>query len=85
MESIATRSRKRCISEKAFEQIAKGDIITYLLPTHMRPTNPLKEWHGRVEEIIVTGVQVSLLDEGYYGDRETVMITGIISVMKSVD
>ncbi len=83
MGSTETRPRKPCISVEAFKQIAKGDIITYLLPAHMQPTNPLKEWHGRVEQVNGVGVQVSLLDEGYYGNTETVMRTEIISVKKS--
>ena len=85
MGSIEMHSRKPCISVEAFKQIAKRDIITYLLPAHMQPTNPLKEWHGRVEQVNVAGVQVSLLDEGYYGNTETVMRTEIISVTKSAE
>ncbi len=65
-----------------FKQIAKGDIITYLLPVHMEPTDPLKEWHGRVERVKAEGVLVSSLDEGYYGYTEAVMRTEIISVTK---
>jgi hypothetical protein len=85
MESIARRTRKTYISVEAFKQIAKGDIITYLLPVHMEPTDPLKEWHGRVEWVKAEGVLVSSLDEGYYGYTEAVMRTEIISVTKRAE
>jgi len=85
MESISRRTRKPCISVEAFKQIAKGDIITYLLPAHMRPTDPLKEWHGRVEQVNAEAVLVSSVDEGYYGDTEIVMRSEVISVAKSVE
>ena len=83
MESIASRTRKPCINVETFKQIAEGDIITYLLPADMLPTNPLKEWHGRVKRVNAEGVLVSLLDEGYCNDTEIVMRTEIISVTKS--
>jgi len=85
MESISRRTRKPCISVEAFKQIAKGDIITYLLPAHMQPTDPLKEWHGRVEQVNVDAVLVSSLDEGYCGDTEIVMRREIISATKSAE
>ena len=85
MESIARRTSKPCIGVEAFKQIAKGDIITYLLPAHMQPTDPLKEWHGRVERVNAEGVLVSLLDEGYYGYTEAVMRREIISVTKRAE
>lgn len=83
MEIIARRTSKRCIGAEAFKQIAKGDLITYLLPAHTQPTRPFKEWHGRVEQINAEAVLVSSLDEGYYGDMETVTRREIIAVMKS--
>jgi hypothetical protein len=85
METIARRISKPCIGVEAFKQIAKGDFITYLLPAHMQPTNPLKEWHGRVEQVNAEAVLVSSLDKGYYGDTETVMRREIISVTKSAE
>ncbi len=85
MESIARRTSKPCMGVDTFKQIAKGDIITYLLPVHMEPTDPLKEWHGRVERVKAEGVLVSSLDEGYYGYTEAVMRSEIISVTKSAE
>ncbi len=85
MESIARCTRKPCIGVEAFKQIAKGDIITYLLPVHMQPTDPLKEWHGRVERVNAEVVLVSSLDEGYYSYTEAVMRREIISVTKSAE
>jgi hypothetical protein len=82
MESILSRTTKPCINAETFKQIAEGDIITYLLPAHMLPTNPLKEWHGRVKEAKAEGVLVSSLDGGYCNDTEMVMRTEIISVTK---
>jgi hypothetical protein len=83
MESILSRTRKACINAETFKQIAEADIITYLLPTKMMPTDPLREWHGRVKEVMAEGVLVSSLDEGYCNCTEMVMRTEIISVTKS--
>ena len=77
------RTSKPCVGVEAFNQIAEGDIITYLLPAHALPTDPLKEWHGRVEQVHVGAVLVSSLDEGYCGETETVMRREIISVAKT--
>lgn len=83
MEKIASGTRKPCISTETFKQIAQGDIITYLLPAHIWPTNPLKEWHGRVKWVNAEEVQVSILDEGYSGYTEIVIRTQIVSLSKS--
>ncbi len=85
MESIAKRTRKPCIGVEAFKQIAKGDIIAYLLPPPMRPIDPLREWQGRVEQVNAERVLVSSLDEGYYGETEAVMRTEIIAVTKRAE
>jgi hypothetical protein len=71
------------ISAEDFQQIVRGDLITYLLAPEMRPTNPLREWHGRVEQHHPAGwVEVTLLDEGFVGERERVWCTEILSVRK---
>jgi len=66
------------------QQIDKGDIITYLLPPRSCPSNPLKEWHGRVEWTSPELVKVTVLDEGYTGETEFVMRTEIVSVMSGL-
>ena len=72
------------ISRYTFQQIVKGDIITYRLPLDMLPTNPLREWHGRVEAIKQQeGVEVMVLDEGYSGEKEIVKQTDIVAVAKN--
>jgi hypothetical protein len=74
-----------CISEEEFQQIVRGDIITYLLAPEMQPTNPLRQWHGRVEEHDKAGwVEVTVLDEGYVGDTDIVRRTEILAVRKSI-
>ena len=83
MENTVSQIRKPCISVETFKQVARGDLITYLLPAHMRPANPLKEWHGRVKGVNAEEVLVSILDDGYSGCTEIVLRTEIISVMKS--
>src|ERR1700737_3293745 len=51
--------------------IIKGDFITYLLPPEMQPSNPLREWHGKVEATYPNGwVLVTILDKGYAGETE---------------
>ena len=71
-----------CISREKFQQIVVGDFITYLLAPDLLPSNPLREWHGRVEQVKVEDVLVSLLDEGYAGLTEVVNRHEIISVSK---
>ena len=72
------------IRREALRQIDKGDIITYLLPPRSCPSNPFREWHGRVEWIGPELVKVTVLDEGYTGETEFVMRTEIVSVMSEL-
>ncbi len=71
------------IRREALQQIDKGDIITYLLAPVRRPSNPLREWHGRVEWTGPECVKVTVLDEGYTGEIEFIMRTEVVSVTKS--
>ncbi|GHO92214.1 hypothetical protein KSF_022620 [Reticulibacter mediterranei] len=73
---------RTCISREIFQSIIVGDFITYLLAPDLLPSNPLREWHGRVEQVNVEEVRVSLLDEGYIGLTEQVNWQEIISVSK---
>ena len=79
------RADRPCISQEAFRQIAVGDLIIYLLAPNLQPTNPLREWHGLVEQVSADAVMVSSLDEGYMGQREMVRRQKIISVRKGAD
>jgi hypothetical protein len=72
--------RKACITERQFRQIARGDFITYLLPLRDLPTDPYREWHGRVLSVGVEAVRVEVLDPGYVGETEIVRRTEIVSV-----
>ena len=84
-EDLQQHASKLCISAEEFQQIVRGDIITYLLAPYLQPTNPFKEWHGRVEEHDQAGwVEVTVLDEGYVGETEIVSRTEILSVAKSI-
>ncbi len=71
--------RKPCINEIKFRQIVRGDYITYLLPLRDLPTNPQREWHGRVLSVGVEAVRVLVLDEGYAGETEIVRRTEIVA------
>lgn len=73
---------RTCISREIFQRIVVGDLITYLLAPDLLPSNPLREWHGRVEQVNVEEVSVSLLDEGYIGLTEQVSRQEIIAVSK---
>ena len=73
---------RTCISQEIFQHIVVGDLITYLLAPDLLPSNPLREWHGRVEQVNVEEVSVSLLDEGYIGLTEQVSRQEIVSVRK---
>jgi len=50
-EHVLLPANRPCISRDAFQQIAVGDLIIYLLTPNQQPTNPLREWHGRVEQV----------------------------------
>ena len=77
--------QERSISTQEFEQIVKGDIITYHLQPSMLPTHPLKEWHGRIERVDrqKKWVEVALLDEGYIGLSEIVRVGEIVAIAKN--
>jgi hypothetical protein len=75
---------RTCISREIFQHIVVGDLVTYLLAPDLLPSNPLREWHGRVEQVNVEEVRVSLLDEGYVGLTEQVSRQEIISVRKGL-
>lgn len=83
-QDFQNHTGKRSISVTEFQQIVKGDIVNYLLPSSMLPTNPLREWHGRVERINQQGwVEVTVLDEGYDDQREIVRSSEIVAIVKS--
>jgi len=84
-EHVLLPAGRPCISRDAFQQIAVGDLVIYLLTPNQQPTNPLQEWHGRVEQVSAEAVLVSSLDEGYTGEKEMVKRQEIISVSKSAD
>jgi hypothetical protein len=64
------------------QRLAKGDVITYRLTAAHLPTDRLREWHGRVESIHADAVIVTLLDEGYAGQREVVGWAQLLSARK---
>ena len=71
------------ISAEDFQQLVRGDLITYLLAPEQQPINPLRQWHGRVVLHDPAGwVKVTLLDEGFVGETETVRCTEILKVEK---
>jgi hypothetical protein len=58
-----------------------GEVITYHLLPAQRPTNPNKEWHGRVQVVCTPDVVlVELLEPGYEGLREFVRASQIVYV-----
>jgi hypothetical protein len=83
-ERVHSRTDRPCISQEAFKQMTVGDLIIYLLSPHRQPTNPLREWHGRIEQVSDETVWVSSLDEGYIGLTEIVSKQEIIAVKKGV-
>jgi hypothetical protein len=83
MAHFQQETYKPHIRREALRKIDKGDIITYLLAPVKRPSNPFREWHGRVEWVGPECVKVTVLDEGYTGETEYVMRTEIVSVTKS--
>jgi hypothetical protein len=80
---LQQQARPPSISAEDFQQIAPGDLVTYLLAPDMQPSDPLRQWHGRVQHHSQAGwVEVTLLDEGYVGERETVWRTEILLITK---
>ncbi len=67
-----------------FHTIAVGDIISYPLSPDQRPSNPLREYRGVVAKLYPATqmVIVTLLDAGYEGMSEQVMMDQIQSVIK---
>ena len=80
MADFQQETYKSYSRREALRQINKGDIVSYLLPPSSCPSNPFREWHGRVEWTSPELVKVTLLDEGYTGEIEFVMRTEIVSV-----
>jgi hypothetical protein len=81
---MASPGRSLCMSASHMraepcQRLAKGDVITYRLTAAHLPTDPLREWHGRVESIHADAVIVTILDEGYAGQREVVGWVQILS------
>ena len=69
------------LSTERLRQVAVGDTITYLLSPAQQPTNPLRQWHGRVEKVYGGCVSVVVLDDGYTGEVEMVRETEILSII----
>jgi ribosomal protein L21E len=67
-----TRPRKPAIPLEVFKRLRPGDSITYLLSPSQGPTNPHREWHGRIECVLEDHVTVTSLDEGYLEETERV-------------
>jgi hypothetical protein len=82
MQHAQSGANRSCISQEIFQHIAIGDLVTYLLAPNLLPSNPLREWHGRVEQVRAEGVHVSLTDEGYIDLTELVRWQEIIAVSK---
>ena len=68
----------------AIDQLAIGNIITYVMPPKYQATNPLKEYQGVITHIFPQAnmVYVTVLTEGYEGMSEDVNIREIVSVSK---
>ena len=75
-----TGPRKPSIPLEVFKRLRPGDSITYLLSHSQGPTNPHREWHGRVECVLGDHVMVASLDEGYLEETERVCRSEIIVV-----
>ncbi len=73
------------IGEEVFQQLRPGDVICYVLAPHLLPTNPLRQWHGRILSVddISGNVLVAVLDAGYGEETEYVHRKEIIAVGRS--
>ena len=61
-----------------------GEVIIYHLLPSQRPTDPNKEWHGRVQVVCTPDmVLVELLEPGYEGLQEFVRVSQIVHVNTS--
>jgi len=57
-----------------------GSIVAYrLLALHL-PRNPLKVWRGKVVKRYETYIQVEMVEPGYEGLTETVLIGQIVGI-----
>jgi hypothetical protein len=70
----------------ASELLQPGTIIYYKLLPKDRPTNPDKEWRGRVLQLIpvdpvgASMVHVECIEEGYEGDKEYILAHQIVYI-----
>ena len=57
-----------------------GSIVAYrLLPSHL-PRNPLKVWRGKVVKRYDTHIQVEMVEPGYEGLTESVLISQVVGI-----
>ncbi len=70
------------ITQAEYNTLKQGDIIYYLLTPKDLPTNPQKEWKGKVALINYTSrfVKVISLEEGFEGDSELIRGNQIVRV-----
>jgi hypothetical protein len=62
-------------------QLTPGTVIVYLLRPSQLPTDPTKEWRGRVlGPYGAEAVMVEVLNEGFEGEQEPAFIDQIIRV-----
>ena len=73
------------ISYDDFLDIAKGDIIYYLLPAKESPTDPEFQWRARVDFIHHPSdyMRVTVLMDGYEQDQENVMWKRVVRYEKA--
>ncbi len=61
-----------------------GDVIFYKLLPKDSPTNPERLWRGRVAKVfsVTDCVEVAVLEQGYEGLTEIVMLSQIVTMQK---
>ena len=63
-----------------FSRLQRGVVIAYRLRLSDRPTNPLRLWHGRVEDVHAPMCWVRLIDPGYAGLDEMIFFEQIVGI-----
>ena len=65
-----------------YSELKPGTIIVYHLRPEQLPTDPMRDWRGKVKSVYdsCNGVRVEVLNEGFEGEEEPVYFQQIVRI-----
>jgi len=65
-----------------YSELKPGAIIFYHLRPEQLPTDPMRDWRGKVKSVYdsCNGVRVEVLNEGFEGEEEPVYFQQIVRI-----